>query len=301
MATRIDGKTLAAKVKAQVAEEAAKLPRQPGLAVVLVGEDPASQVYVRGKEADCGECGIRSFPYRLPAETTQRELLDLIEKLNRDPAVDGILVQLPLPEPLEEAAVIAAIAPEKDVDCFHPYNVGRLNIGDPVFQPCTPAGVMEMLREYGISPAGKRCVVLGRSNIVGKPMAALLTQADGTVTLCHSKTPDLADITRQADILVSAVGKVNCVTVDMVKDGAVVIDSGHEPERGRKALRGCGFCRRGAEGVLHYPGSRRCWPHDSGYAHAEYPDRRGGSFEITVFQQKNFSSLTGEVFCYAKA
>ena len=212
MATRIDGKALAAKVKARVAEEAAKLPRQPGLAVVLVGEDPASQVYVRGKEADCGECGIRSFPYRLPAETTQRELLD------------GILVQLPLPEPLEEATVIAAIAPEKDVDCFHPYNVGRLNIGDPVFQPCTPAGVMEMLREYGISPVGKRCVVLGRSNIVGKPMAALLTQADGTVTLCHSKTPDLADITRQADILVSAVGKVNCVTVDMVKDGAVVID-----------------------------------------------------------------------------
>ena len=224
MATRIDGKALAAKVKAQVAEKAAKLPRQPGLAVVLVGEDPASQVYVRGKEADCGECGIRSFPYRLPTETTRRELLDLIEKLNRDPAVDGILVQLPLPEPLEEAAVIAAIAPEKDVDCFHPYNVGRLNIGDPVFQPCTPAGVMEMLRAYGISPAGKRCVVLGRSNIVGKPMAALLTQADGTVTLCHSKTPDLADITRQADILVSAVGKVNCVTADMVKDGAVVID-----------------------------------------------------------------------------
>ena len=168
MATRIDGKALAAKVKAQVAEKAAKLPRQPGLAVVLVGEDPASQVYVRGKEADCGECGIRSFPYRLPAETTQRELLDLIEKLNRDPAVDGILVQLPLPEPLEEATVIAAIAPEKDVDCFHPYNVGRLNIGDPVFQPCTPAGVMEMLREYGISPVGKRCVVLGRSNIVGQ-------------------------------------------------------------------------------------------------------------------------------------
>ena len=224
MATRIDGKALAAKVKAQVAEKAAKLPRQPGLAVVLVGEDPASQVYVRGKEADCGECGIRSFPYRLPAETTQRELLDLIEKLNRDPAVDGILVQLPLPEPLEEATVIAAIAPEKDVDCFHPYNVGRLNIGDPVFQPCTPAGVMEMLREYGISPVGKRCVVLGRSNIVGKPMAMLLTQADGTVTVCHSRTPDLAAVTLEADILVSAVGRVGLVTADMVKAGAVVID-----------------------------------------------------------------------------
>ena len=226
MATRIDGKALAAKVKAQVAEKAAKLPRQPGLAVVLVGEDPASQVYVRGKEADCGECGIRSFPYRLPAETTQRELLDLIEKLNRDPAVDGILVQLPLPEPLEEAAVIAAIAPEKDVDCFHPYNVGRLNIGDPVFQPCTPAGVMEMLREYGISPAGKRCVVLGRSNIVGKPMAMLLLHRNATVTICHSHTKNLTEVCASADILVSAVGKAHFITADMVKEGAIVIDVG---------------------------------------------------------------------------
>ena len=226
MATRIDGKALAAKVKAQVAEKAAKLPRQPGLAVVLVGEDSASQVYVRGKEADCGECGIRSFPYRLPAETTQRELLDLIEKLNRDPAVDGILVQLPLPKPLEAAAVIAAIAPEKDVDCFHPYNVGRLNIGDPVFQPCTPAGVMEMLREYGISPAGKRCVVLGRSNIVGKPMALLLLAADATVTVAHSRTPDLSAVTRNADILVAAVGRAKLIKADMVKPGAVVIDVG---------------------------------------------------------------------------
>ena len=224
MAVKIDGKALAAQVKAQVAAEVEKLPRQPGLAVVLVGEDPASQVYVRGKEADCAQCGIRSFPYRIPAETTLGDLLALIEKLNGDPAVDGILVQLPLPEPLEAGGVIAAIAPDKDVDCFHPYNVGRLNIGTPVFQPCTPAGVMEILRAYGISPAGKRCVVLGRSNIVGKPMAALLTQADGTVTLCHSKTPDLAAVTRQADILVSAVGRVNCVTADMVKDGAVVID-----------------------------------------------------------------------------
>ena len=181
-------------------------------------------MYVRGKEADCAECGIRSFPYRLPADTSQQALLDLIRKLNDAPEVDGILVQLPLPAPLDAEPVIAAIAPDKDVDCFHPYNVGRLNIGTPVFQPCTPAGVMEMLREYGISPAGKRCVVLGRSNIVGKPMAALLTQADGTVTLCHSRTPELAEITRQADILVSAVGKGNCVTASMVKDGAVVID-----------------------------------------------------------------------------
>ena len=179
MATRIDGKALAAKVKGRVAAAVKTLPRCPGLAVVLVGDDPASQVYVRGKEADCAECGIRSFPYRLPADTSQQALLDLIRKLNDAPEVDGILVQLPLPAPLDAEPVIAAIAPDKDVDCFHPYNVGRLNIGTPVFQPCTPAGVMEMLREYGISPAGKRCVVLGRSNIVGKPMAALLTQADG--------------------------------------------------------------------------------------------------------------------------
>ena len=202
MATRIDGKALAAKVKGRVAAAVKTLPRRPGLAVVLVGDDPASQVYVRGKEADCAECGIRSFPYRLPADTSQQALLDLIRKLNDAPEVDGILVQLPLPAPLDAEPVIAAIAPDKDVDCFHPYNVGRLNIGTPVFQPCTPAGVMEMLREYGISPAGKRCVV----------------------TLCHSRTPELAEITRQADILVSAVGKGNCVTASMVKDGAVVID-----------------------------------------------------------------------------
>ena len=224
MATRIDGKALAAKVKAEVAAEAVKLPRQPGLAVVLVGENPASQVYVRGKEADCAECGIRSFPYRLSAETTQQELLKLIDELNANPEVDGILVQLPLPKPLDEEPVINRIAADKDVDCFHPYNVGKLTIGEPVFRPCTPAGVMEMLEEYHIPVAGKHCVVLGRSNIVGKPMASLLLQQSGTVTICHSKTENLAEITRQADILVSAVGKVNTVTADMVKNGAVIID-----------------------------------------------------------------------------
>lgn len=224
----ISGKELSAKLKAEMAAEVAtfgeKYGRVPHLVVILVGEDPGSVSYVTGKAKASAEVGIRNTTIRKPETISEAELLGIIAELNADAEVDGILVQLPLPEPLEEAAVIAAIAPEKDVDCFHPYNVGRLNIGDPVFRPCTPAGVMEMLREYGISPAGKRCVVLGRSNIVGKPMAALLTQADGTVTLCHSKTPDLADITRQADILVSAVGKVNCVTADMVKDGAVVID-----------------------------------------------------------------------------
>lgn len=224
MAIRIDGKALAAKVKARVAEEAARLPRRPGLAVVLVGEDPASKVYVNGKEKDCAECGIRSFGHKLPEETTQQELLELVQRLNADPEVDGILVQLPLPKHLNEMEIIRAIAPDKDVDCFHPVNVGLLSIGEPVFLPCTPAGVMEMLREYEIPVAGKRCVVLGRSNIVGKPMAMLLTQQSGTVTICHSKTPDLAAYTRQADILVSAVGKAGLITADMVKEGAVVLD-----------------------------------------------------------------------------
>ena len=224
MAVLIDGKALAAKVKAQVREEAASLRRKGGLAVILVGENPASKVYVAGKEKDCAECGIMSFPYKLPAQTSREELLGLIEKLNADEAVDGILVQLPLPKHLDEQEVINAIAPDKDVDCFHPVNVGKMVIGQPAFLPCTPAGCMEMLREYGIDPRGKRCVVLGRSNIVGKPMAMLLTAADGTVTTCHSRTEDLATITREADILVSAIGKTKFVTADMVKEGAVVID-----------------------------------------------------------------------------
>ena len=224
MAKRIDGKALAAQVKARVREEAEKLPRKPGLAVILVGENPASKVYVNGKEKDCAECGIISFPHKLPEETTQEELVALIEKLNADEAVDGILCQLPLPKHLDEELVINTIVPEKDVDCFHPFNVGRMSIGEPVFLPCTPAGVMEMLRAYEIPVAGKRCVVLGRSNIVGKPMAMLLTQADGTVTVCHSRTPDMAAFAREADILVSAVGRVGLVTADMVKEGAVVID-----------------------------------------------------------------------------
>ena len=224
MAVRIDGKALAAQVKEQVRREVETLSRQPGRAVMRVGENPASQVYVRGKESDCAECGIRSFSHRLPAQTSQKELLELVEQLNQDAAVDGILCQLPLPEGLNEDQVIHAIAPDKDVDCFHPFNVGQMSIGAPTFLPCTPAGVMEMLRAYEIPVAGKRCVVLGRSNIVGKPMAMLLTQADGTVTVCHSRTPDLASLTREADILVAAVGRAGLVTADMVRPGAVVID-----------------------------------------------------------------------------
>lgn len=223
-AIRIDGKALAATVKEHVREEAAAMARRPGLAVILVGEDPASRVYVTSKRKDCEECGLYSEEYALPAATTQQELLALIGELNGREDIDGILVQLPLPKGLDEKEVLLAIRPDKDVDCFHPFNVGKLTIGEPVFQPCTPGGIMEMLKEYGIDPAGKRCVVLGRSNIVGKPMALLLLHANGTVVVCHSKTPDMKELAASADILVSAVGKTGLVTADMVKDGAVIID-----------------------------------------------------------------------------
>ncbi|MFG6352508.1 MAG: bifunctional methylenetetrahydrofolate dehydrogenase/methenyltetrahydrofolate cyclohydrolase FolD [Oscillospiraceae bacterium] len=223
-ATIIDGKALAAKLKENVSMEAQTLPRKPGLAVVLVGDDPASRVYVTSKRKDCEECGFYSEEYALPASTAQKELLDLVDGLNGREDIDGILVQLPLPKGLDEKEVLLAIDPAKDVDCFHPFNVGKLVIGEPVFQPCTPGGVMEMLKEYGIDPAGKRCVVLGRSNIVGKPMGMLLLHANGTVVTCHSKTPDMAELAASADILVSAVGKTGLVTGDMVKEGAVVID-----------------------------------------------------------------------------
>ena len=224
MAQILDGKALAKKIKQQVAAEAATLPRTPGLAVILVGENPASQVYVRGKEKDCEECGILNLGRKLPADTSEEELLGIIARMNADPAVDGILVQLPLPGHIDEGKVLRAISPSKDVDCFHPENVGEMMVGDPICWPCTPFGVMELLREYGISAAGKHCVVLGRSNIVGKPMTLLLLRDNGTVTVCHSKTPDLKEQCLKADILVSAVGRTGLVTADMVKEGAVVID-----------------------------------------------------------------------------
>ena len=224
MAQILDGKALAKKIKEQVAAEAAALPRRPGLAVLLVGENPASQVYVRGKEKDCEECGILNLGRKLPTETSEEELLGIIAQMNADPAVDGILVQLPLPKHIDEGKVLRAISPAKDVDCFHPENVGEMMVGDPICWPCTPYGVMELLREYGISASGKHCVVLGRSNIVGKPMTLLLLRDNGTVTVCHSRTPDLKEQCLRADILVAAVGKVNLVTADMVKEGAVVVD-----------------------------------------------------------------------------
>lgn len=229
MAKIIDGKAVSAEVKAAVKKEVETLKEngtEVGLAVVIVGNNPASRVYVNNKKKACEVCSINSYEYALPEETTQEELLDLVEKLNDDTKVDGILVQLPLPRHIDEHAVIAAISPEKDVDAFHAENVGKIMIGDYSFLPCTPAGVMELIHSIGISVSGKDCVVIGRSNIVGKPMAMLLLHESGTVTICHSKTQNLAEICKRADILVAAVGRADFVTSDMVKDGAVVIDVG---------------------------------------------------------------------------
>lgn len=227
MAIILDGKGFAARCKENIRKEAALLTEkghQPGMAVVLVGNNPASQVYVRNKEKDCQECGIYSAMYTLPEETSQQELLALLDVLNHDDKIHGILVQLPLPRQIDAQKVIEAIDPIKDVDAFHPTNVGYLTTGMPRFAPCTPAGVVKLMEEYGIDPAGKHCVVVGRSNIVGKPMALLLLHRNGTVTVCHSGTGDLKEQTLQADILISAVGKVGFITGDMIKEGAVVID-----------------------------------------------------------------------------
>lgn len=220
----IDGKKLAAECKSRVAQEVKGFSRRPGLAVIIVGDNPASRTYVNSKRKDCEECGIYSEEYALPAEAGQDALMEVIHTLNGREDIDGILCQLPLPDGYDEEAVLLAIDPDKDVDGFHPVNVGRLSTGQPCFVPCTPAGVMEMLRVCRIDPKGKECVVVGRSNIVGKPMAMLLLAAHGTVTICHSRTRDLGDVCRRADILVAAVGKRGLITADMVKEGAVVID-----------------------------------------------------------------------------
>ena len=222
----IDGKAISAQVKEQVRAEIESEKIKAGLAVVIVGDDPASRVYVNNKKKACELCGIQSFEYALPAETTQNQLLELVDTLNADKSVNGILVQLPLPRHLDEKAVIERISPKKDVDAFHEMNVGKIMIGNYSFLPCTPAGCMELIHSTGVEVAGKECVVIGRSNIVGKPMAMLLLHENGTVTVCHSKTRDLAEVCRRADILVAAVGRPNFVTADMVKDGAVVIDVG---------------------------------------------------------------------------
>lgn len=230
MAKLIDGKLISAQIRAEIKDEVTAFEKErgfvPGLAVVIVGENPASQVYVRNKARACAEVGFYSEVHELPAATTQEELNALVDRLNGDERIHGILVQLPLPKHLDETEVLLRIDPSKDVDAFHPYNVGKIMIGDYDFLPCTPAGVMALLERSGIDPEGKRCVIVGRSNIVGKPMAMLLLHANGTVTVCHSRTQNLAEICREADILVVAIGRADFVGADMVKPGAVVIDVG---------------------------------------------------------------------------
>ncbi len=230
MAIRIDGKETSKAVRARIKEDTTAFIKQtgivPGLAVVIVGADPASQVYVRNKHKACAEVGMYSEVHELPENISEEELLSLIDRLNHSDKIHGILVQLPLPKHLNEEAVILAIDPAKDVDAFHPQNVGKIMIGNYSFLPCTPAGVMELLRFYGIDPAGKHCVIVGRSNIVGKPQSMLMLKANATVTICHSKTQNLSSLVRMADIVIAAVGKPKFITEDMVKEGAVVIDVG---------------------------------------------------------------------------
>ncbi len=229
MATIIDGKELSKKLKEQMKDRVAQMRQQgivPKLVVVLVGNNSASEVYVRNKHKACGEVGIESEVIKMPEETTQQELLDVVKGLNEDRTVDGILVQLPLPGQINEKVVLRSILPEKDVDGFHPVNVGLLSIGDDCYAPATPSGIIAMFKEYGIEIAGKHCVIIGRSNIVGKPMAALLLRHNATVTVCHSKTQNLGELTRQADIVIVATGHRHTLTADMVKEGAVVIDVG---------------------------------------------------------------------------
>lgn len=230
MAKLIDGKAIATEIRREIAADTEKFKEEngyaPGLAVIIVGEDPASQVYVRNKHRACEEVGFYSKGYELPATTSEAELLALIDTLNNDPKIHGILVQLPLPRHLDEEKILLAIDPKKDVDAFHPYNVGRIMIGNYDFLPCTPAGVMALIERSGISVEGKECVVVGRSNIVGKPQALLLLEKNGTVTVCHSRTKNLREVCRRADILVAAIGKPEFFDSSYIKEGAVVIDVG---------------------------------------------------------------------------
>lgn len=238
MAKIIDGRVVSANVKARIAKQVeaikAEGKRVPGLAVVIVGDDSASRVYVNNKKKACAEVGFYSEEYALPAETTEQELINLVRTLNEKDDIDGILVQLPLPRHINEKAVIETISPKKDVDAFHVQNVGKIMIGEYSFLPCTPAGVMELIKSEGIDLNGKECVVIGRSNIVGKPMAMLLLHANATVTVCHSRTRDLKEVCKRADVLVVAIGKAKFVTADMVKEGAVVIDVGMDRDENGK-------------------------------------------------------------------
>lgn len=255
----IDGKAISTQIKEETAKEVQAWKEKgnvPCLAVVLVGDNSASRVYVNNKKKACEFVGIRSLSYELPEETTQEQLLQLIDKLNCDDTVNGILVQLPLPKHINENEIILAISPKKDVDCFHPQNVGLLHTGGDGFLPCTPAGIIELIQRSGYTIAGKHCVVIGRSNIVGKPAAMLLMKENGTVTMCHSKTKDLAGICRQADIIVVATGKINTLTADMIKEGTVIIDVGMNRNAEGKLCGDVDFenCKEIAEAITPVPG-----------------------------------------------
>lgn len=260
MAILMDGKATGAKVRARLAEKTVEFKEKygyaPGLAVIIVGDDPASKVYVRNKKKACEEVGYNSFEYALPAETTEEELLELIAKLNADKSVHGILVQSPVPKHIDEKKIQLNILPEKDVDAFHPINVGKIMIGDYDFVPCTPAGITELLDEYGIETNGKSCVVIGRSNIVGKPMAMLMLHKNCTVTICHSRTPDVGAVTREADIVIAAVGKADFLKGDMIKEGAVVIDVGMNRNAEGKLCGDANFeeCEKKASYITPVPG-----------------------------------------------
>jgi methylenetetrahydrofolate dehydrogenase (NADP+)/methenyltetrahydrofolate cyclohydrolase len=259
MAKIIDGKQVSADVKAKVAKETAELKSKGieiGLAVVIVGDDPASKVYVRNKKLACEAVGFNSYEFALPAETSEEQLLELVDTLNNDPKVDGILVQLPLPKHLNDKVITDNIRPDKDVDAFHPVNVGKIMIGNYSFLPCTPAGVMELIHSTGVEVSGKECVVVGRSNIVGKPMAMLLLHESGTVTICHSKTENLKEVCARADILVAAVGRAKMITSDYIKEGAVVIDVGMNRDENGKLCGDVDFedCKDKAGYITPVPG-----------------------------------------------
>ena len=260
MAEIIDGKAISAEVREQIKADSAEFEKntgiKPGLAVIIVGEDPASKIYVRNKARACEEVGFYSEVYELPEDTSEKNLVELVHSLNHNNLIHGILVQSPLPKHLDEALIVNNIFPEKDVDAFHPENVGRIMIGEYSFLPCTPAGIMELLAQYKIDVSGKECVVIGRSNIVGKPMAMLLLHANGTVTVCHSRTQNLAEHTKRADIVVVAVGKPKFLKGDMIKDGAVVIDVGMDRDENGKLCGDADFesCSQKASYITPVPG-----------------------------------------------
>jgi len=260
MATIIDGKLVTAKIREEIKNESAAFEKEtgikPGLAVIIVGDDPASQVYVRNKGKACEEVGFYSEIHRLPAETTEEELLDLVHSLNKNEKIHGILVQSPLPKHLDEALIVNNIRYEKDVDAFHPVNVGKIMIGDYNFLPCTPAGVMELLKAYDIDVCGKEVAVVGRSNIVGKPQAMLMLHANATVTVCHSRTKNLAEVLRRADVVVMAIGKAKFLKADMIKEGAVVIDVGMNRDENGKLCGDVDFeeCEKKASYITPVPG-----------------------------------------------